>query len=84
MREFTDRIVKPMLQGLRPEDRMLVNADFMYQAQNAIPRREGMSLYEDITNPFASAPTVAYPFPQLFRGKEVTLLCFATAIYTVT
>lgn len=84
MREFTDRIYKPLLQGLRPEDRVLVNANFLYQAQNAIPRKEGLSLYEDITNPFQSAPTVAYPFPQLFRGKEVTLLCFETAIYTVT
>lgn len=84
MREFTDRIFKPLLKGLRPEERMLVNTDFLYQAQNAIPRKEGMSLYEDITNPFSTAPTVAYPFPQLFRGKEVTLLCFETEIYIVT
>ena len=84
MREFIDRIDKSMLQGLRPRDRLLVDSNFLFQSQNAIPRAEGMELYEKITDPFSSAPTVNFPFPQLFRGKEVTLLCFENTIYTVT
>ena len=84
MREYTLKIDKALLQGLRPEERMIMKSSFLYQAQNAIPRAEGMSLYETITDPFSSSPTVAYPFPQLFRGKEVTLLCFENTIYTVT
>lgn len=84
MREFSIRIDEHLINGLRPKERLPHGAKFMYQCQNAIPRAEGMELYKGLTSPFTVSPTVTYPFPQLFRGTEVTLLCFENTIYTVT
>jgi len=84
MREYTYKIDKAITSGLKPEERLKSGSPYMSQMQNLIPRAEGTSLYSQVTNPFSISPTVSYPFPQLFRGKEVTLLCFQTSIYEVT
>lgn len=75
--------------GLVPDERTPRNTPFLLQAENVQATEYGLKSFETITNAISSGElssksiTIAHPFPQLFRGKGVTLLCTATKIYLV-
>ncbi len=84
MREFESRVVEHLANGLRPSSRLGVNAPYLKDCMNIKPTVEGLVSYEKVQGPFATDPTIDFPFPQLFKGKGVTLLADKTKIYTVT
>lgn len=83
MREFESRIVDPLANGLRPSPRLGVNSPYLTDCINLKPTIEGLVSCENVQVPFSPAPTVSFPFPQLFKGKGVTLLADKTNIYIV-
>lgn len=82
-----------MINGLRRESisssENFRNIPFFttYKGLRATPT--GARPYQSIANAFSSGVlssagiTISHPFPQLFKGKGVTLLCDQTAIFTV-
>lgn len=84
MREFETRIVDHLANGLRPSSRLGINAPYLQDCVNMKPTVEGLVPYEKVQTPFAADPTIDFPFPQLFKGKGVTLLADKTKLYTVT
>ena len=83
MKEYSLTIAKPYVNGLKPYSRFVRNNNFLYEAQNAVPRKEGMHLYKRITQLLDPTPTVDFPFPQMFKGRDFIMLCFETTIYIV-
>ena len=75
--------------GLRSDKYQGRNALGMVQYLNMRPTSGGARPYEPMTSAISSAElaaesiTVGHPFPQIFRGKGVTLLADETALYTV-
>lgn len=84
MREFETRIVDHLANGLRPSPRLGVNVPYLQDCMNMKPTVEGLVPYEKVQTPFAAGPAIDFPFPQLFKGKGVTLLANKTTIFTVT
>lgn len=63
----------------------------LQKCQNLRSTPDGLCDFIDLNQPMSDAyltstlgGTKAWPFPQLFVGKKVSLLCFETSIYTVT
>lgn len=83
MREFTKVIAPELVAGLRPDDRLQRNQQFLYEAFNVLARKEGLSGFESITDPFNGTLTVDFPFPQIYVGKEEILLLGKTQISEV-
>lgn len=84
MQEFGITLDDAFVNGLRPDARMPRNAPFAKRYDNLKPTLMGGVSREDVSYPITSpALTMAWPYPQLIRGKTVTLLCYETAIYTV-
>ena len=76
--------------GLRPESFSARNSPWLTKCLNKRVTSEGLKGFYSITQPMTDnyltstlGETKAWPFPQLFHGKAVTLLCFSDAIYTV-
>lgn len=77
--------------GMRPSPNLGRNSPYLYDCQNRRPYPDGgLKNFFTITQPFTDAyitttlgETKAWPFPQLFFGKSVTLLVFSDALYTV-
>ncbi len=76
--------------GLRPDSRSENPSGIgVTQYRGMKPTPWGARPYEAITVPISGAEltangvTIAHPFPQMFRGKGVTLLCDDTKIFTV-
>jgi len=94
MKEFTASIGHLMARGLRPDDRMPRNSGFLTTCQNVRIVRVGdeftPSVFTPVTDPFAAGYlaaqgiTISHPFPQIFKGREETLLLTATGLYEVT
>lgn len=82
MKEFGFDI--DLWKGLRKYSDQRREVDSLVECVNAVPKGEerGLVQYNEVINPMSSI-TVTWPFPQLFRGKGVTLLAYETAIYTV-
>ncbi len=89
MREFAFSIKASYEKGLRPNSRIGLNAPYLTQSQGAKPSIYGMVPYEAMTQSIsdatltASSITKAFPFPQLIRGRSVTLLATADSIFEV-
>ena len=81
MREFNFVIRESLKNGLIRDFREPRNVDYCEELLNLKPTEFGAVSPEAVVDPTAS--TVAWPFPQLFRGKRVTLLCGSTVIYSV-
>jgi len=83
MKEFATKIERELEAGLRSDSRAKVNHIQLVQCKNLKPvKGVGLCPYEPASNPF-SGLSYSHPFPQLFKGRNVTLLAFATAVYTV-
>lgn len=74
MKEFLFIIKDPFTKGLRPEDTYLDEEGFLEECLNMKPDLGGLIKYEAPTDPFSGGQTVDFPFPQFFKGKELTLL----------
>ncbi len=81
-REFPADLSDALQKGLRPDYRSGANKDFLYSLKNGKPTPFGLSGHTRIEQAVNITDNV-FPFPQLFRGREVTLLCYETLIYTV-
>lgn len=84
--DFTEVIQR----GLRPDSRMPVGAPYLTTCTNMRPTPYGLKDFNAVVQPITAAEltalsiTKSWPFPQLFRGKSVTLLFSATGVFTVT
>ena len=93
MREFSFDIEKSILMGLRRNSHNPINTGGLVEAQNFVVRRIGDQLipqkYVPLTQPISSTELsnngviVAFPSPQLFRGKSRTFLMEPTKIWEV-
>jgi len=79
-----------MTRGLRPESFSARNSPWLTKCLNLRATSEGLKQYYSLNQPITDnyitstlGETKAWPFPQLFHGKSVTLLCFNDAVYTV-
>ena len=73
-----------LAEGLIPESRHPANVPGMVTHRNMQVTPYGAGPVPTMNALIASLPSaVSMPYPQLFRGKGVTLLCYQTAIYTV-
>ena len=83
--DFTDSLRN----GLRPVEYAGKNVQFLQTANNILCTQFGLTAHEIIQQLIASGEltansiTVSHPYPQVFKGKGVTLLCTATKVYTV-
>lgn len=64
--------------GLRSDENIDRNTDFLLDAAGYRPTPFGASMYEGVLQPY-SIP-VAHPFPQLFVGQEATVLADKTLV----
>ena len=90
MREFSFRLEKELELGLRRDERAKKNHIGLLECMGLKPISGiGLVPYEPITCPFSSATlaaagiTIAFPFPQLFRGTVITLLCTSNKVFEV-
>lgn len=83
MRSKVEHITAELARGLRPNDRAARKSNFLVDAVNFKCKRWGVETYEPITWPFAGSPTISFPFPQLIRLSEVTILAEQTSLALV-
>jgi hypothetical protein len=84
MKEFSLLLTQFMQRGLPPDADVQRNAPFWETVTNIQPSPLGMVKMAAITNPVVSpSTTVSWPWPQLIRGEEITLLAFEQALYSM-
>ena len=89
MKEFPLSLKAAFSNGLRPDDRMPRNSDVLTECQNVRITGVGDTLtpstYTPITYPSGiQSVTIDFPFPQLFKGSQRTILADKTALYSIT
>ena len=89
-REYHFPIVEGLARGLRQYDYNSRNSQLLTQARNVLVGPFGLRALEDLTSPFKESDgtdhipsAIAFPFPQIFVGENITLLAYANAIYSV-
>lgn len=92
MKEFTASLQNMISRGIRPDDRMVRNSGYATKCQNAritkVEDNYRLSTFTPITlSPTstqltAAGITISHPFPQVFKGREVSLLMTQTKAYT--
>lgn len=80
MRSFTDHIVPELSRGLRPDARASRKSNYLVDAINVKCKRYGIEPYLSVSWPFAGSPTITFPFPQLIRLSEITILAAKTSL----
>jgi len=83
VREYTLEIREAFTKGLRPESKMRHGAPFLTTCDYAKPTQHGLWSSYAVEEAFAASEFDDWPFPQLFRGSEFTLLMDETVISTV-
>lgn len=89
MREFSDKISKPLESGLRRYHKTRRGDYQLFQLVNFKSTKYGLVPYEPVVNPFSEELLggglldLDFPFPQLFIGKKYTLLAARDKIYYV-
>lgn len=75
---------------MRPESFSARDSQFLTKCLNRRVTDDGLKGFYSITQPMTDnyltttlGESKTWPFPQLIRGKSITLLCFSDAIYTV-
>lgn len=88
-KEFTLTFDSLFTSGLRQNERAPRNSQVFTTLTNVRVRPEGLTAYEPLIQPVsdstlsANSVSYAFPFPQLFRGKYITLLVSATKLFVV-
>ncbi len=89
MAEVLEEISAALRNGLRSDDRDVRSGQNAQLFTFIKPTPFGARAHEDVTQPIAAGEltthsiTIAHPFPQLFIGREVTLLVTDTKLFTV-
>ncbi len=84
MQEYQLPISKTLTSGLRPYSDFGRGMNFLTQCTFLRPRPWGLRPCVAVSNPFVADQFGTWPFAQIMRGSEVTLLLTATTIKTVT
>ena len=71
-----------LTKGLRRTGRSTRNSGALLKCDAARPFVDGVRSILPIISPF-SGSGLEWPFPQIFRGKTVTLACYSNVIYTI-
>jgi hypothetical protein len=84
MKEFAFRIGRESLY-LREDKRAPLNSIRLVESKNVKPKKDlGLFPFEPVESLIFVPPiNLSYPHPQIFRGRESTLLISATDLYTV-
>jgi hypothetical protein len=83
-KEFPTLVEGPFINGLRPDKRVPVNAPYLQTCKYLRPTAFGLVTPETISLPTTGyTPSYDWPFPQLIRGQEHTLIGDATALRLV-
>ncbi len=82
MKEFSVDLSEALTKGKRPDYRQGFGTGFMDNLFNCKPSPFGLLAHTPIKEAL-SLSDVQFPFPQLFRGKAVTLLAYETTVYTI-
>lgn len=73
-----------LVRGLRPERRLRdKSTGYLEQLRNLRPAEDGLSPLEYAQNPLHPTLGISWPFPQLLREQQVTLLCYERTLYEV-
>ncbi len=89
MREFQFSIINSIAQGLRKESGAIRSDQGVSEIVNMQLRPSGPEPYVDVTSIISASElasngiVIDYPFPQIFKGKEIMLLADSDAIYEV-
>ena len=85
MREFDYDFKEGLTKALRASDDNPRNSQVLVKAYNVFASRDGLLAYEPLVNPITDAAGVVgtWPHPQIFVGKEHTLLLGSDKIYSV-
>lgn len=83
MRSISFPIVEHLVRGLREDSRKRIDQRRLVEAKGVIVDEDRLSGYVGPTDPFSPAKSVSFPFPQLLRGKSVTLLAEESALSLV-
>ena len=90
MENYTLSFDEALRTGIKNDSRLPSGAPMLDVCTGLRPTRFGLKDYLTITQPMSNTYLTAtlggalgWPFPQLFRGKAVTLLCFASSIFEV-
>ena len=83
MREASFFIEQPFSRGLRPENNFLNREGFLEMCLNMVPDEAGMKGYEGPIDPFQGGQALAFPLPQVFVGRDITLLAGTTSVEEV-
>ena len=94
MREYSFPVKVSLAQGLRQRSTNPVNAGGLVQCQNAVPFSDGKTQWLEQYNPPSfmfsegllnvAGIIFAFPFPQIFRGKEKSFILTADEIHEIT
>lgn len=89
MRQFSTVLTKEIFRGLRPDYRVGRNSQGLTDLLNAETSEDGLSVYDPVVNPISTEDISAYnlaldwPYPQLFRGWDQTIVAAKSAIYSI-
>lgn len=83
MREYNERIEEALTNGIHRDVRRRKNLPFLTDAYNLKVSEYGLKFFEPFVDPFSGSVPVNFPFPQIIRGDNETLLADETRIYTV-
>ena len=83
MQEYTVQLREAFQRGLRPEPTIPKNSQILTQCKYLKPHASGLAPTGEVVDPFAVNAFDTFPFPQLFRGVDSTLLVGATTLKTV-
>jgi len=84
MQEYILNIKDAFRNGLRPELDMPIGSPVLYQCDFVKPTSRGVLDPVIVENPNAGIlPFTSWPFPQILRGREVTLLADSISLYVI-
>lgn len=83
MKEFNYTMKKALAIGLRPTDRNKRGQQALVLSTGAYPDEGALSSLEDLEwlDTSAISPAPEFPYPQIFKLKQVTIVCTANKIY---
>jgi len=84
LQEYQLPIRETLVNGLRPNSRHGRGSKYLTQCKFLKPEEWGLRPCETVVNPFTDEQFSTWPFAQIIRGNEVTLLATATSLKTVT
>ena len=89
MKEASFTLDKELWKGLRPDERTPRNSNLLSTCTNLKAEQFGLVDVDVLSSPFtagqltAAGITISWPFPQLFHGSRVTLLCDQTSVFPI-